>query len=140
MGAISDADRVRQYSVSHYIQPARARGESSVRIVAGDVHKAIHLSNRVPLVCQALKSRKFLEENEMVLEKFEGPPSGLGTTATFIYRFANPGGAQSAKEDWPFSHLRGIARDLFGPEGGEEFLRREREQFYGSSAEPGGKA
>jgi hypothetical protein len=137
MKPASSADQVRQYSVRHYIEPARARGDSSVRIVAGDVHKAIHLSNRVPLVCQALKSRKFVEENGLVLEKLEGPPSGLGTRATFIYRFANLREARSTKDEWPFLRLRGIAKNLFGPEGGEEFLRKEREQFYGSGGEQG---
>jgi len=128
--APSNADLVREYSARHYVDPARARGDALVRIVAGEVHKGIHLHNRVPLVCQALSSRKFLEENGLVLEKLEGPPSGLGTRATFLYRFSKTGSPDSAHKEWPFLALRGIAKNLFGPEGGEEFLRKEREQFY----------
>jgi len=70
------ADRVREHALLEYIKPAQARHESTVRIVAGNVQKAVRLSNRVSLVCQALKSRKFLDENHLVLEKWEGPPSG----------------------------------------------------------------
>jgi hypothetical protein len=140
MKAASSADLVREYSARHYVNPARVRGDAVVRIVAGDVHKAIHLSNRVPLVCQALSSRKFMEENDLVLEKLEGPPSGLGTKATFIYRFTKGGSAGAAHREWPFLALRGIAKNLYGAEGGETFLRREREQFYGPSGVTGMKS
>src|SRR5580704_1701002 len=83
---LTDSDRVREYARRHYIEPARARRQSTVRLVAGEIQKAVHLNNRAPLVCQALKSHKFLAENHLFLEKCEGPPSGISTTATFIYR------------------------------------------------------
>ena len=130
---ISHADRVRDYARRQYIEPARARRQSIVRIVTGEVHKGVHLSNRVPLVCQALKSHKFLNENRLVLEKWEGPPSGMGTTVTFTYRVldaSQPASVQS--EDWSFGKLRGAAKDVFQSlGGGEAFLRKEREQFHG---------
>jgi hypothetical protein len=129
---LTHADLVREYARIEYIEPAKARRESTIRIVAGDVQRAVRLSNRVPLVCQALKSRKFLNENHLILEKWEGPPSGISTTVTFIYRLQDDVQSTPAQPaDWPFLQLRGIAKDVFRDlGGGEEFLRKERAQFY----------
>lgn len=132
---LTDTDRVREYARRAYIEPARARRQSTVRVVAGEVQKAVRLSNRVPLVCQALKSHKFLTENHLILEKWEGPPSGMSTTVTFTYRILDDNGQRtSAKpEEWPFRKLRGVAKEVFRSlGGGEAFLRKEREQFRGS--------
>jgi hypothetical protein len=129
---ISHADRVRDYARREYIEPARARRQSTVRVVAGEVQKAVHLSNRVSLVCQALKSHKFLTENHLLLEKWEGPPSGMSTTVTFTYRVLDTVEPSTQPEEWPFKKLRGVAKEVFGSlGGGEAFLRRERETFHG---------
>ena len=131
---MTHADRVRDYARREYIEPAKARHQSSVRVVAGEVQKAVHLSNRVSLVCQALKSNKFLTENHLLLEKWEGPPSGMSTTVAFTYRMldANPQAA-TQPEEWPFKKLRGVAKEVFrGLGGGEAFLRKERENFHGT--------
>jgi hypothetical protein len=132
------ADRIRELARMEYIEPARARHESIVRIVAGNVQKAARLSNRVPLVCQALKSSKFLDENHLVLEKWEGPPSGLSTTVTFTYRLLDEGqNAPRPHTEWPFMKLRGLAKGVFKSlGGGEAFIRQERERFH----EPGYRA
>jgi hypothetical protein len=52
---LTHTDRVREYARREYIDPARSRRQSTVRVVAGEVQKAVRLTNRVPLVCQALK-------------------------------------------------------------------------------------
>ncbi len=125
-----DADRIRQYLKRQYLDTARLCGLTIVRIVAGDIHKELGLRNRVPNVCQVLRSRKFLNENQLVLEKFEGPPSGLGTTATFTYRLAADNAPQPGQESM-FLGLRGIAKDTFASlGGGEKFIHGEREGFY----------
>lgn len=122
-------DQVREYARRQYIEAARRRGESVVEIVAGDVHKALHLSNRVPLVCNALSSRSFLEENRVVLESREGPPSGLSTTVRFRYRLLRENGDAPSSPS-PFLGLRGIAKQVFQAlGGGEAFIRAERDQF-----------
>jgi hypothetical protein len=112
-----------------------------VRIVAGEVQKAVHLSNRVPLVCQALKSHKFLDDNGLSLEKWEGPPSGMSTTVVFTYRFRTPDAKGAGeKAGWPFLRLRGIAKEVFSDlGGGEEFIRKEREQFYATTDRSAGR-
>jgi hypothetical protein len=135
---LTDTDRVREYARREYIEPARARRQSTVRVVAGEVQKAVHLTNRVPLVCQALKSHKFLTENHLVLEKWDGPPSGISTTVTFTYRILDDAGQQTSTqpEKWPFQKLRGVAKEVFRSlGGGEAFLRKEREQFRGPGEE-----
>jgi hypothetical protein len=140
MQAKTDSDRVREFARMEYIEPARARHESSVCIVAGEVQKAVRLNNRVPLVCQALKSSKFLDENHLVLERWEGPPSGMSTTVAFTYRILNAGenAAPSPRPDWPFANLRGIAKEVFSNlGGGEAFIQQEREQFHGPGHQPG---
>jgi|tagenome__1003787_1003787.scaffolds.fasta_scaffold19309963_1 hypothetical protein len=133
MGQTSHADRVRDYARQKYIEPARRRHDSTIRIVAGEVQKAVRLSNRVSLVCQALKSHKFLDENHLVLERWDGPPSGMSTTVTFTYRLAEEAGQSSSRPaESPFLRLRGIAKDVFQSlGGGEAFIRKERARFYG---------
>ncbi|MCX6628634.1 MAG: hypothetical protein NTW28_13505 [Candidatus Solibacter sp.] len=97
------------------------------------MQKAVRLSNRVALVCQALKSHKFLNENHLVLEKWDGPPSGMSTTVIFTYRLLEEAGQTSSESvEWPFLRLRGIGKEVFRSlGGGEAFIRKEREQFYG---------
>ena len=126
-------EQIRDYVRREYIEPARKKKQSTIKVVAGDVHKAVRLSNRVPSVCQALRGKKFLEENHLVIEKCEGPKSGLSTTVTFTYRLTDPPGARSAPDvPFPFLRLRGIAKKVFQSlGGGEQFIRNEREHFYG---------
>jgi hypothetical protein len=127
------ADRVREHARREYVEPARRRQESTIRIVAGEVQKAVRLSNRVSLVCQALKSHKFLDENHLVLEKWDGPPSGMSTTVIFTYRLTDEAGQASCESaESLFLQLRGIGKDVFQSlGGGEAFIRKEREDFYG---------
>jgi len=125
----TQADQIREYVKNHYIDQARQRGETTVRVVAGDVHRELRLHNRVPNVCQVLRSGKFLRENNLLLERPQGPPSGLSTTVTFTYRFAADS-ATPCKES-QFLALRGIAKETFASlGGGEKFIGDERESFY----------
>jgi hypothetical protein len=129
---VSHADRVREHARREYIEPARRRHESTIRIVAGEVQKAVRLSNRVSLVCQALKSHKFLNENHLILEKWDGPPSGMSTTVTFTYRLMEEAGQPSSESAQSlFLQLRGIGKEVLQSlGGGEAFIRKEREEFY----------
>jgi len=125
MPTTSDAERVRLWVEDHVIQPAKARGEKAVTVTAGEVHRNLGLKNRVPLVCQALKSKRLLEKNHLVLKEVSGPPSGLSTTLRITYEIGD-----SAPPPNPFWGLRGIAKDVFKQlGGGENFIRQERESF-----------
>ena len=125
------ADQVREYARREYIEPARRRGDSTFRIVAGDVQKAVKLTNRAALVCQALRSHKFLKENHLVLEKWEGPPGGVSTTVKAVYRLeGEPERAANGPDESGFLKFRGIAREVFESlGGGEAFIRSEREAW-----------
>ena len=124
------ADKVRQYTVTQYIRPAQARGERTVCVTAGEVHKALGLKNRVPQVCAALRSTRFLSENHLRLKDVSGPPSGMSTTVKFTYEIV-PGALDSGAPDPnPLRQLRGIAKNMFKKVGEwEDLIRREREQL-----------
>ncbi len=82
------ADRARAFAIESYIEPARARGQSVVRVRAGDVDKALGFGyRRLPLICAALRSQKFLRIAGLRLLDESGPPSGASTTTTFSYEF-----------------------------------------------------
>jgi hypothetical protein len=129
---MSDTERVREWVETKVIQPARARGDRVFTVTAGDVHRQLGLKNRVPVVCQALKSKRFLQENHLVLKDMSGPPSGLSTTVRYTYEIVSGGADResTAKQQHPLLGLRGIAKDIFRQlGGGEYFIKKEREQF-----------
>src|ERR1035437_8650188 len=110
----SIANRVREYAIRKYIEPSRRRHDVTVRIVAGEVHRALGLNNRFPTVCNALSARKFLEENCLALEKREGPPKGLGARVTFTYRLLDDHAPASGEPAQPsLMRLLGIGKELF---------------------------
>lgn len=130
---MSYADQVRELARQRYIEPARKRGEREVRILVRDVHKELGLENRYPIVCNALRSEKFLSENHLSIDDDTGPPSGFGASVEITFRLN--GTANTAEEATPaFLKLRGIGKEVFQAlGGGEAFIRRERESFYSSS-------
>jgi len=139
---VSPSDSVRQHSQEVYVRQARHRGATTFTINVGEVHKALALKNRVPLVCMALKSKKFLDGNGLRLVSETGPPSGQSTTVTYTYEFMDKTSCSEPSRD-PWTELRGIAKDIFAAlGGGEAFIRSERAQFSASAAEreSGGKA
>jgi hypothetical protein len=129
--ANSVSDSVRHHATDAYVRPAQRRGGRAFTINVGEVHRAVALRNRVPLVCQALESDKFLQANDLKLVSKTGPPSGQSTTVTYTYEFIDKK-PSSPKED-PWVRLRGALKDAFAElGGGEQYLRAEREKFYGS--------
>ncbi len=132
-GLNSDSDLIRQHARDAYLRPARRRGAKTFVVNVGTVHKALALNNRVPLVCAALKSKKFLKENALRLISQTGPPSGQSTTVTFTYELLDNDGKGAAPTEL-LSGLRGIAKDLFKAlGGGEAFIREERKSFSNPS-------
>lgn len=126
--SISDSDLVRQHAAEVYISAARRRGERTLTINVGTVHKALAFSNRVPLVCAALGSKKFLTENHLRLVSKTGPPSGQSTTVTFTYEFLEAQPSSVDQDAW--TKLRGALKDVFAElGGGEAYLRAERSAF-----------
>ena len=56
------SDRVRDYVKRKYIDPAKKDGKETLSIRAGDIHKELGFSRRIPVVCSALRSRKLQKE------------------------------------------------------------------------------
>lgn len=125
------SDTVRDHVTEVFLKPALRRGETAFTVCVGEVHKALGLQNRVPLVCAALKSRKFLRENGLRILSRTGPPSGQSTTVKFTYEILGQSPKLSPRVN-PLIALRGIAKDVFAKlGGGEAFIRSERDNFSG---------
>jgi hypothetical protein len=73
---MTQADRIRQFTLEHYIAPARTGGHSEITIRAGDVHQAMGLANGMPAVCSAIGSNKFRELACVTPVKKTGPANG----------------------------------------------------------------
>jgi len=78
------SDRVRDYVKRKYIDPAKKDSKETLSIRAGDIHKELGFSRRIPVVCSALRSRKFLKNCDIELTYIGGPDNS--TTTTFTYR------------------------------------------------------
>jgi len=128
--SLSTSDRVREFAYETYIDPARLRGEKTVTINVGKVQKGVGLQNRVSLVCQALKSEKFLRAYGLKRISETGPPSGQSTTVTYTYELIGVGDNQASSRQDAWNRLRGALKDIFAEYGGgEAYLRAERASF-----------
>lgn len=128
------ADSIRAYGREKYVQPARERHQGRFPIRTGDVVRNMKLNGRTPAVCSALKSREFLQENGLRLVDESGPPSGQSTTVIYTYEFVDLTGNSSRPSQDAWTKLRGALKEVFAElGGGEAYLRRERENFYGDS-------
>ena len=92
---MSQAEGIRRYVLTHYVDPARAAGEDELTIRAGDVCRAMGLQGRTPNVCSVLGSRKFLAMAGLRLLGRVGP--ARSTTTTYCYALGGQRiGAESA--------------------------------------------
>jgi hypothetical protein len=129
-------DRVRRTAAKLYIEPARRRGDKIVKIHSGVFAKSlvdqkVLPPNRFPIICNALKSAKFLKENHLTSLEIQGPPSGRSSTVTFIYRIEeHESVAMPAKSELGgLLSLYGIFRGYNEPGGSEAFMKRQRDEF-----------
>ena len=128
---MSLSEQVIRHVLTTYLGPARKRGESTVRVKAGDVHRDLRWANRVPSVCTTLSSRKFQRAAGVELIAKDGPPSGQSTTVVFTYRLPSASVPHpSARQPGRLEKLYGVASDIFRElGGGEKFVREEREKL-----------
>jgi len=78
------SDRVRDHVKRKYVDPAKKAGKESLSIRAGDIHRELGFLRRIPVVCSALRSRKFQKNCDIELAYVDGHNNT--TTATFTYR------------------------------------------------------
>jgi hypothetical protein len=106
IGLMTQADRIRQYVLDHYVAPARAKGRAEITIRAGDVHQEMGLANRMPAVCSAIDSNKFNQLARVIPIGRRGPANGanvffqfrLGPTKPAVSQ-GNVSFGQQAKEN-----------------------------------------
>jgi len=138
---MKQADLFRDYANRHYVEPARRSGEKTVRIRSGDVVNGLRLKNQTPNVCSALETEKFQRQYGLkLIDKQTSAPKGTSTTVIFTYRILDAAAKRgdSSTHRITFADLRGIGKKTFKAlGGGETFLRRERENFYGNAPNPG---
>lgn len=79
----SSADGIRRFVLSHFVVPARNRGEKTVTVRAGDVHSQMSLRGRHANVCQAMRGDKFLNLAKVKLRSSRGPLAGGNTYFTY---------------------------------------------------------
>ena len=84
MPEVSLAERIRRYALDQYVEPARLAQERTVTIRAGDLHRELGLTSRVPPVCSALASTLFQRLAGVTLTERSGPRQS--TTTQFRYR------------------------------------------------------
>jgi len=126
--APSGSDAIRRHAYEKYVLHAQRRKEKIISIKVGDVHREMGLSNRVPLVCAALGSKKFLQEHGLRIVSKTGPPSGQSTTVTYTYEIVNSSPKMDRQAAW--NRLRGALKDVYAEYGGgEAYLRAERASF-----------
>jgi len=77
------ADRIREFTLRTFIQPAVRANKREITIRAGDVHSAMRLRDRMPAVCSALESRKFQDMCSLELVSRKGPHRGANVFLTF---------------------------------------------------------
>ncbi|UCH20325.1 MAG: hypothetical protein JSU83_17475 [Deltaproteobacteria bacterium] len=77
------SDRVRDHVKRNYIDPAKKDGKKTLSIRAGDIHKELGLSRRIPVVCSALRSRKLSKNCDIELTYIGGPNNSANTTYTY---------------------------------------------------------
>jgi hypothetical protein len=131
------SDQVREFVKENYVAPARLTGADTVSVRVGDVHRAMKWDlKRVPQVCSALSTRKFLNSANVELVERNGPPSGQSTTVEFIFRLLqSESGSREAQRNAKLPAKEISLRDLYGIfaeefkalGGGEAFLKKERD-------------
>ena len=78
------SERVREHVKRNYVDPAKKAGKKSLSIRAGDIHRELGFTRRIPVVCSALRSRKFQKKCDVKLAYIDGHNNT--TSAKFTYR------------------------------------------------------
>jgi len=144
----ANAQRIREFIRTTYVEPARQRRDTLVTVRAGDIHRELGLRNRVPNVCQVMESKLFEREAGVKVSSRQGPPSGRGTSLTVTYvvdqagSLPGPAAEPTAqRSEHPgvklFLALRGMGKETYAAAGGgESWLNTERAAFYGADKDP----
>jgi hypothetical protein len=155
--SIAQSERVREIVRSEYVERALAQKQKTFQVSARDVlHKAEENPDfpraRTPLICNVLQSKKLLEENDLKIERIDGPPSRQSRTVVVHYSFRNqaqshpvappatrkmPAVSVETPEERAFrltEKLRGLMKEeIAAYGGGEAYLRWVRGEDEGAA-------
>jgi hypothetical protein len=131
---MTKADQIREYVRLHYVEPARRSRQARFSVRCGTVEKELGMSNRIAHVCNALKTPKFLQPNDLRLVETSGPPSGTSTTVVYTYEFLDAAGTTvapaSASIFKKLLQMEGILKEVYQEIGGAERAIREEREGY----------
>lgn len=77
------SDEIRNFVHERHIKSAREKGVKTVTVRAGDVHDEMGLKGKIPSVCGALGTKKFLKQHNLRLVQREGPTCGANVYFTY---------------------------------------------------------
>jgi hypothetical protein len=80
---MKQADAIREFANTTYIEPARRAGLKRVTIRAGDVHSQMGLRDRMPAVAGGLGATTFATAYRLKCVDRTGPHNGADLTLTF---------------------------------------------------------
>jgi hypothetical protein len=130
-------DRVRSFASTRFVQPAKRQNVRTFQIHSGTLAKTLVADgllapNRYPIVCNALRSRRFLEENHIrLLEERTNAASGQSSDVTFIYALDHKTADHDRKELLArFDTMRGLLKEAYREVGGaEQAINSERDEW-----------
>lgn len=96
-GSAKDADRIRQYVLEKYIEPAREAARDHVEVLVSDVNADLGLKEAWPNICQALSGRIFQDLAHVPQPERIGADQSSAT----VFRFKLDG-TTAGKRDRPF--------------------------------------
>lgn len=104
--APSQADKIRKHITEQVVKPARIRGETSIEIISGDVHKSMVLQNALPAVCSVLEGAALAQLANMRLVERHSPIGSDKPSSTIRYQFALEGASVIAIDRNAFDRLK----------------------------------
>src|SRR5207249_11092723 len=115
-----------------FVLAAWNRGNKRFSLQVGDVGRELRLIDCLPAVFSAVKTSKFLKENNLRVVETNAPKSGQSTTVVYTYEFVG-GNSSPAIQGDAWTRLHGVLKGVFDElGGGEAYLRAERSNFYPS--------
>ncbi|CDX58324.1 hypothetical protein MPL1032_240018 [Mesorhizobium plurifarium] len=110
------ADRIREYVLEHYIEPAREGDEAEVEVLVSDVNSALGLNQAWPNICQALKGQKFLTMADVASPVQIGADQSSATRFRFRVDGSTPANNENPTEA-PTPMRQPTNLILYGPPG-----------------------
>lgn len=136
------SDKIRSLAREKYVVPALESGKAQFTIRAralwNDLQaEGVPVAGHTPQICSALQTKKFLNENGLLIEKVDGPPSKMSPTVVVHYRVAKAGrssehgeaqggGSAPAYDESPEERARRLTEKLRG------LLKEELAEFGGA--------